>query len=238
MIIAHRGIKRVIGIGRVTRTAHYDEQKGKERVGAKGLVEDFDPNFIGVAWKQKEIDFDKSVFTFQTLSGISEEKYKKLVLGITPRIKERPKEEDSPAPELSAEERSVLRAKEIDINTFQAQLSQLGFSPVQTTNTLRLLVDMHLKKPLFFDSRTKRGTIKSALAYSVYSYLQSSSSFRKRRLNERKIAACISQSDPVNPESFHLQFHSIVSEFEEFFPRIFGGKWDREALQKIQSAVK
>ncbi|RLI75827.1 hypothetical protein DRO97_02355 [Archaeoglobales archaeon] len=79
IIIARRGTKKIIGIGTVTGKPFYSEEKGKERVA--NLTEDFYPNFISVKWEEKEIEFDKPVFSFYTLYEIPEEKYHSLVEG-------------------------------------------------------------------------------------------------------------------------------------------------------------
>lgn len=73
MIIARRGTKRIIGIGRVNQTAFHNKKKGIERVG--GLDDRFYPNFIGVEWEQKDILFKNIVFQPYTMWKIDEERY-------------------------------------------------------------------------------------------------------------------------------------------------------------------
>ena len=223
VIMARRGTKRVIGVGNVRATAFYDEVKGRQRIA--NLVGDFSPNFIGVSWEEKEIDFEKQVFTFQTLSEISGKKYMELVLRITPQAKQ---QVDVSVDELSREEYTILQQKGIDADAFRAQLLELGFSQAQATNAIRLLARICLKDPSFFDSRTRSGTIKSAMAYSVYSYLVSNNKFGKSVLNERKIAAHVSL---VAPQSFRYLTRRIMTEFGGLFPDLFGGRWDEHLLR-------
>lgn len=82
VIIARRGTKKIVGIGTVTGTAFYDEEKGKERVAY--LTDDIYPNFIKVKWDEKEIKFDKIIFSFYTIYEISEEKFQFLTKGMVP----------------------------------------------------------------------------------------------------------------------------------------------------------
>lgn len=86
VIIARRGTKKIIGIGTVTRTPFYDEEKGKGRVA--NLTDHFYSNFINVKWEEKEIKFDKIVFSFYTIYEISEEKYQSLTKGTPPEERE------------------------------------------------------------------------------------------------------------------------------------------------------
>jgi hypothetical protein len=81
VVIARRGTKKIMAVGDVTRTAYYDEEQGRERVGSD--TERYYSNFIEVEWKKKEIEFDEVVFPFQTVYEISEEKYSRLVEGKT-----------------------------------------------------------------------------------------------------------------------------------------------------------
>ncbi|MCD6573165.1 MAG: DUF1016 family protein [Thermoplasmata archaeon] len=78
IIIARRGTKRIIGKGTVKTTAFYNEEMGKERVS---YAEDFYPNFIRVEWEEKDIEFDKIVFSFYTIYELPEEKYNSLIEG-------------------------------------------------------------------------------------------------------------------------------------------------------------
>jgi hypothetical protein len=77
MVIARRGTKRIIGVGTVTGSPFYDENRGIERVAH--LIEDYYSNFISVQWEEREIEFDRIVFSFYTIYEISEEKYRSLV---------------------------------------------------------------------------------------------------------------------------------------------------------------
>lgn len=78
IIIARRGTKRIIGIGRVIASAFYNVEDGKERVAH--LTEDYYPNFIKVQWdRTEEISFDRIVFGFYTMDKIDEEKYLSLI---------------------------------------------------------------------------------------------------------------------------------------------------------------
>jgi restriction system protein len=63
-MIARQGTKRIIGIGKVTRTAFYDEDMGRERLGDESR---YYPHFICVDWKIQEIDFDRIMFSFYTM---------------------------------------------------------------------------------------------------------------------------------------------------------------------------
>jgi len=88
VIIARRGRKKIVGIGTVTGTAFYDEEKGKQRVGDPTGNTYFYPNFIKVEWERREIEFDRMVFCFYTIYEISEDKYQSLVKGTVPEEKE------------------------------------------------------------------------------------------------------------------------------------------------------
>lgn len=82
IIIARRGRKTIIGIGKVKSKAYYDENKGKARVG--GLTDSYYANFIDVEWEKKEIRFENTVFLMSTIQQISEEKYSSLTKGEMP----------------------------------------------------------------------------------------------------------------------------------------------------------
>ncbi len=85
VIIARRGTKKIAGIGRVTRTAFYNETMGYERVAK--LTKDFYSNFINVRWddNNRDIQFPNPIFSFQTIYEIDESKYKSLVKGEPPQ---------------------------------------------------------------------------------------------------------------------------------------------------------
>jgi 5-methylcytosine-specific restriction protein B len=69
VVVARRGVKRVIGIGRVTRPAYFDEAAGNRRTGFPRPWTT--PNFLGVEWLTvKEFEFQHVVFTRMTVSRI------------------------------------------------------------------------------------------------------------------------------------------------------------------------
>jgi len=82
IIIARRGTKKIIGIGTVTGDPFYNREKGRERVAS--LTDDVYANFIPVGWNEKEITFDRIVFSFFTIYEIPDEKYQRLVEGSEP----------------------------------------------------------------------------------------------------------------------------------------------------------
>lgn len=82
IVIARRGTKKIIGIGTVTGDPFYDKEKGRERVA--NLTDDVYANFIPVRWNEKEITFDRIVFSFFTIYEIPDEKYQRLVEGSEP----------------------------------------------------------------------------------------------------------------------------------------------------------
>lgn len=102
IIIARRGTKRIVGIGKVKERAFYDEELGRKRVGGYG---DFYSNFIRVAWEKKEIKFEKPVFSQYTINKISEAKYHELLEGHTVQILS----EDSDAAENNELSYFILR---------------------------------------------------------------------------------------------------------------------------------
>jgi hypothetical protein len=77
IVIARRGRKIMLGVGKVIQTAFYDPDRGKERIGH---VEDRAyPNFLKVEWEDKVIDYGKQVFAMSTLYEIPENKYVQLI---------------------------------------------------------------------------------------------------------------------------------------------------------------
>ena len=77
VIIARKGRKKIIGVGEVTKTAFYDKEEGEDRC--------LFPNFISVKWNlKKEINFEKLVFSMNTIYEIPGEKYKFLMEGKKP----------------------------------------------------------------------------------------------------------------------------------------------------------
>jgi len=78
-VIARRGTKKIIGIGTVTGDPFYDREKGKKRVA--DLTDEAYANFIPVRWNEKEIAFDKIVFSFYTIYEIPDERYHEIVEG-------------------------------------------------------------------------------------------------------------------------------------------------------------
>jgi restriction system protein len=93
VVIARRGTKRIIGIGEVTGPPFYDETRGAERLG--NLSDNWYARFLPVRWEDRQIDFDRIVFSFYTLYEIPEEKYRELT-----QEEKMPEEE---LPELSSE---------------------------------------------------------------------------------------------------------------------------------------
>jgi restriction system protein len=77
IVIARRGMKKIVGIGTVVGNAFHDDQKGQERVSP--LKDRYYPNFIGVKWERREIDLGKLVFSRFTMYQISQEKYDSLL---------------------------------------------------------------------------------------------------------------------------------------------------------------
>lgn len=91
-IIARRGTKKIIGIGTVSGVAFYDAERGKDRVA--NLTDNFYPNFVSVKQNEKEITFDKIVFSFYTIYGIPEEKYQSVIEGKFPPSESDDEEKD------------------------------------------------------------------------------------------------------------------------------------------------
>lgn len=79
IVIARRGVKKIIGIGEVEKTAFYDVELGKRRVHLD--TDEYYPSFLNVKWDQnfKEIDFGKTVFGMTTLVEIDQQKYDLLI---------------------------------------------------------------------------------------------------------------------------------------------------------------
>lgn len=73
VIIARRGTKRIVGIGRVMGPPFYDVDRGMKRVGSQEAP--YYPRFLPVQWENREIEFDRIVFGFYTMYEIPEEKY-------------------------------------------------------------------------------------------------------------------------------------------------------------------
>ncbi len=72
-IIARCGRMQMLAIGTVTRTAYFDEKKGKERVGTDDASPY--PRFLDVDWDEKFIDFGTITFGMNTLTGPYDEEY-------------------------------------------------------------------------------------------------------------------------------------------------------------------
>lgn len=72
-VIARRGRKTIIGIGRVNGRPYYDEKKGKERAGES--ADSHFSNFIDVEWENKEISLEDNVFLRSAIQQISGEEY-------------------------------------------------------------------------------------------------------------------------------------------------------------------
>lgn len=73
IVIARRGTRRIVGIGKVSGPAFFDEHMGLERVG--NLTDDGYPNLIPVEWEPTNIDLGHIVFSFYTMTEISAEKF-------------------------------------------------------------------------------------------------------------------------------------------------------------------
>lgn len=84
IILARKGRKCISGIGEVTQPAFYDEEMGYERV--EKLTQDFYSNFVRVKWfdSPRNVEFDKQVFSFQTIYEIDKLKYNELTQGKAP----------------------------------------------------------------------------------------------------------------------------------------------------------
>ncbi|MBU1853955.1 MAG: type I restriction enzyme HsdR N-terminal domain-containing protein [Candidatus Omnitrophica bacterium] len=87
IIIARRGLKKIMGIGEVTEKAFFDYEQGTKRVGFGPenipLGDNFvTGNFLKVKWFGKEeISFDRQTFSLTTIYEISAEKYASLIKG-------------------------------------------------------------------------------------------------------------------------------------------------------------
>lgn len=80
IVIARRGVKRIVGVGTVRRTAFRDEDMGVARVG--GDKEAAYCNFLGVDWSESERVWDKPVFAMHAFYEVPEERYRELVEGV------------------------------------------------------------------------------------------------------------------------------------------------------------
>lgn len=77
VVVARRGLHKVIGIGVVTKAGFYNEKMGNER--AANLTNAYIyPNFIGVDWQTRDITSPKQ-FTQYAIFKLSEERYRSLV---------------------------------------------------------------------------------------------------------------------------------------------------------------
>ena len=83
IVIARKGRKRIAAIGKVTKTAFFNEKMGKDRMPV--YLESPYPYFISVEWMndKKDIIFDNQVFAMQTIYEIPESKYEMLLKGIS-----------------------------------------------------------------------------------------------------------------------------------------------------------
>ena len=75
VVIARKGLKTVLSIGKVNKTAYYDEKEGKKRV----VLDHYYPNFIGVEWDGRSFSLKQHRFSQHTLQEISKEKYLAIV---------------------------------------------------------------------------------------------------------------------------------------------------------------
>jgi restriction system protein len=100
IIIARKGTKRIVGIGKVIERAFHSVEEGKKRVAH--LTDNYYPNFIRVNWeKLEEITFEKIIFSFLTMYNIEEDKYQNLLEGVG--IEEKPEFESQEYPEFVLE---------------------------------------------------------------------------------------------------------------------------------------
>jgi len=83
IVMARKGTKRLAAVGTVTKTAFYDPEKGKDRVGGSG---DYYPNFIGVEWRDspRDISFDEIVFAFSAIYKTDKDGYDRIMSKISP----------------------------------------------------------------------------------------------------------------------------------------------------------
>jgi hypothetical protein len=76
VIVARRGRKLCLGIGRVIRTAYFDLERGQERLN--GLSTDLGASFIDVEWERVGVIPVTALFAIKTLSNIGQSKYQRL----------------------------------------------------------------------------------------------------------------------------------------------------------------
>lgn len=77
IIIARKGLKRIIGIGKVVGPAFFNIAKAKERVFF--LDDDwYPPNFINVDWKRVDIDLGVCSFRRNTIYEVYAEQFPKI----------------------------------------------------------------------------------------------------------------------------------------------------------------
>lgn len=83
IVIARKGTKQLAAIGTVTKTAFYDPEKGKDRVGSD---DHYLPNFIGVEWRDspRDIRFNEIVFAFSAIYKTDKDGYDKIMSNISP----------------------------------------------------------------------------------------------------------------------------------------------------------
>ncbi|MDP2905604.1 MAG: type I restriction endonuclease [Candidatus Omnitrophota bacterium] len=79
LVIARRGMKRMLAFGEVIGGPFYDENKGKERVGY--LTDYSYANFLSLKWQINEIAFEKQVFLMSTIQEIPEDRYNLFIRG-------------------------------------------------------------------------------------------------------------------------------------------------------------
>lgn len=107
IVVARRGRKRILAIGKVIGSPYYDESKGRERLAAKTKL--FYSNFLPVAWDNKNIDFDRQVFSFYTIYEVGEEKLKNLLENQPPK-----EPQDSDEPDLPLSETEFILEKYLE----------------------------------------------------------------------------------------------------------------------------
>jgi hypothetical protein len=80
-VVARRGVKTIMGLGRVTRSAYFDEASGNRRTGSRRPWPT--PNFLGIEWlTASESTFPQVLFSRRTVSRVT--KHLDLIKGLLP----------------------------------------------------------------------------------------------------------------------------------------------------------
>lgn len=77
IVLARRGRKRIAAIGTVIKQAYFNKTKAIEASGSEHVY----PNHLDIRWHDipRDIEFDRIVFGMQTISEVTEEKFRELV---------------------------------------------------------------------------------------------------------------------------------------------------------------